>query len=119
MSITKAINTLDHTLNYLMNEGNIKHNKYKSKPRIKQQEKDNIQLKWPSHKVRQTFIDYFVNKHEHQFIESSSVIPTDDQTLKFTNAGMNQFKPIFLGNVSNNPSLSKPWRTRSSANSCK
>ena len=53
---------------------------------------------WPAVKVRQTFIDYFRNK-EHTFVPSSSTIPYDDPTLLFANAGMNQYKSIFLGTV--------------------
>ncbi|KAG5518939.1 hypothetical protein PMAC_002470 [Pneumocystis sp. 'macacae'] len=55
-------------------------------------------LKWPSHKVRETFISYF-KERDHTFIPSASVVPYNDPTLLFTNAGMNQYKTIFLGTV--------------------
>jgi alanyl-tRNA synthetase len=46
--------------------------------------------------IRRQFLDYFKKQH-HAIIASSSVVPHDDPTLLFTNAGMNQFKDVFLG----------------------
>ena len=53
-------------------------------------------MDFSSEKIRKDFINFFENK-QHTFVRSSPVMPIDDETLLFTNAGMNQFKKIFLG----------------------
>ncbi len=47
--------------------------------------------------IRQKFIEYF-EKHGHKPVHSSPLLPANDPTLLFVNAGMNQFKDVFLGN---------------------
>ena len=49
-----------------------------------------------SSEIRQQFLDYFASKG-HTVVASSSLVPHEDPTLLFTNAGMNQFKDVFLG----------------------
>jgi len=49
-----------------------------------------------SREIRQSFLDFFA-REGHRIAASSSLVPVDDPTLLFTNAGMNQFKDVFLG----------------------
>src|SRR6266446_1103272 len=49
-----------------------------------------------ANEIRRSFLKYF-EQHGHRIVASSPLVPTDDPTLLFTNAGMNQFKDVFLG----------------------
>lgn len=64
-----------------------------------------------SNEIRKTFIDYFASK-QHTIVPSASMVIKNDPTLLFTNAGMNQFKDIFLGNVQ------KPYTRAADAQKC-
>ena len=59
-----------------------------------------------ANQIRQKFLDFF-EEQKHIYVHSSSTIPNDDPTLLFANAGMNQFKPIFLGTADPNSDMSK------------
>src|SRR5881397_1117883 len=61
--------------------------------------------------IRRRFLDYFV-QHGHKEVHSSSLVPGNDQTLLFTNAGMNQFKDVFLGLDT------RPYRRATTAQRC-
>ncbi|KAI7867818.1 alanyl-tRNA synthetase [Spinellus fusiger] len=71
---------------------------------------------WPVEKVRSTFIKYFVEK-EHVFYKSSPTVPHDDPTLLFANAGMNQYKAVFLGTLDPNSPLA-PIRRAANSQKC-
>ncbi|KAG5501748.1 hypothetical protein JIQ42_05602 [Leishmania sp. Namibia] len=70
-------------------------------------------VEWPVSRVRQEFVDYF-KKQAHTFVPSSPVCPHDDPTLLFINAGMNQFKALFLGTADPNTDFGRLKRVANS-----
>lgn len=68
------------------------------------------------YEIRQDFLDFFY-KEQHDYRHSSSTIPHDDPTLLFANAGMNQFKPIFLGTVDPKTPMAK-WKRAVNSQKC-
>ena len=64
--------------------------------------------------IRETFVDFFEKKAAHTRWPSSPVVPHDDPTLLFINAGMNQFKPLFLGRCEEGTAMSKLKRAANS-----
>ncbi|CAJ1025466.1 tRNA synthetases class II (A) [Leishmania shawi] len=70
-------------------------------------------IEWPVSRVRQKFVDYF-KKQGHTFVPGSPVCPHDDPTLLFINAGMNQFKTLFLGTADPNTDFGRLKRVANS-----
>jgi len=64
-----------------------------------------------TNEIRSAFLNYFKEYH-HEIVESSSLVPNNDPTLLFTNAGMVQFKDVFLGKES------RPYRRATSSQRC-
>lgn len=67
--------------------------------------------------IRKEFLDFFADKN-HAIVESAPVVPKDDPTLLFTNAGMNQFKPIFLGEEQALKHEGKDWHRAADTQKC-
>ena len=78
-----------------------------------QEEKEEVE--WTTDKVRSTFVNYFTSSpRDHTMVPSSPSAPLTDPTLLFANAGMNQFKPIFLGQADPSGPLAKLSRAANS-----
>lgn len=70
-----------------------------------------------SSQIRQEFLEFFKDK-DHAIVESAPVAPKNDPTLLFTNAGMNQFKPIFLGDEKTLSHEGKEWSRAADTQKC-
>src|SRR6476659_2918987 len=64
-----------------------------------------------SSEIRKSFLDYF-QRHGHEVVKSSPLLPQNDPTLLFTNAGMNQFKDVFTGRET------RPYKRATSSQKC-
>ena len=78
--------------------GEVKTDNYNSRYMSSSSQEDEQPLEWTTDNVRSTFVKFF-EERDHTIQPSSACAPLNDPTLLFTNAGMNQFKPIFLGQV--------------------
>lgn len=70
-----------------------------------------------SSQIRNEFLEFFAEK-DHAIVDSAPVAPKDDPTLLFTNAGMNQFKPIFLGEEKALKHAGKEWNRAADTQKC-
>lgn len=70
-----------------------------------------------SKEIRQDFFDFFEEK-DHLIVDSAPVVPKNDPTLLFTNAGMNQFKSIFLGEEPGFKEGDKVWKRTANTQRC-
>lgn len=70
-----------------------------------------------STEIRNEFFEFFKEK-EHLIVNSAPVVPKDDPSLLFTNAGMNQFKPIFLGEEDGLEEQGKLWKRAANTQRC-
>ncbi|WP_340103828.1 alanine--tRNA ligase [Rhodohalobacter sp. 8-1] len=70
-----------------------------------------------SKEIRQDFFDFFKEK-DHLIVDSAPVVPKNDPTLLFTNAGMNPFKPIFLGEEPGVKEDGKIWKRAANTQRC-